>query len=159
MNQKRCLGEEYELIRCSQVEPQEKKKTPKGRAKKRITYTRRFVNVTMTGGKRKVRSIRLYGGLRHKIMLDVGLTNIIDEPESDNLMSYRRCEGLGDCHRSARSSEQIWKCDRTKVIFSIEGSKVLAQVGSGKVGISLRNALYIPRGAYYRVQQRFDQAT
>jgi len=38
----------------SQVEPQEKKKTPKGRAKKRIQYTRRFVNVTMTGGKRKV---------------------------------------------------------------------------------------------------------
>jgi small subunit ribosomal protein S30e len=37
-----------------QVEPQEKKKTPKGRAKKRITYNRRFVNVTMTGGKRKV---------------------------------------------------------------------------------------------------------
>ncbi|KAL1652807.1 40S ribosomal protein S30 [Didymella pomorum] len=36
------------------VEPQEKKKTPKGRAKKRLTYTRRFVNVTMTGGKRKV---------------------------------------------------------------------------------------------------------
>jgi len=36
------------------VEPQEKKKTPKGRAKKRITYTRRFVNVQMTGGKRKV---------------------------------------------------------------------------------------------------------
>ncbi|TVY49963.1 40S ribosomal protein [Lachnellula occidentalis] len=35
------------------VEPQEKKKTPKGRAKKRITYTRRFVNVTLTGGKRK----------------------------------------------------------------------------------------------------------
>jgi hypothetical protein len=40
-----------------QVEAQEKKKTPKGRAKKRITYTRRFVNVTMTGGKRKVRLI------------------------------------------------------------------------------------------------------
>lgn len=37
-----------------QVEPQEKKKTPKGRALKRIKYTRRFVNVTMTGGKRKV---------------------------------------------------------------------------------------------------------
>ena len=37
------------------MEPVEKKKTPKGRAKKRITYTRRFVNVTMTGGKRKVR--------------------------------------------------------------------------------------------------------
>ena len=39
---------------ASQVEPQDKKKTPKGRAKKRITYTRRFVNVTLTGGKRKV---------------------------------------------------------------------------------------------------------
>ena len=38
-----------------QVEPQEKKKTPKGRAKKRVEYTRRFVNVTLTGGKRKVR--------------------------------------------------------------------------------------------------------
>ncbi|RMX78632.1 hypothetical protein D0869_08932 [Hortaea werneckii] len=36
------------------VEPQEKKKTPKGRAKKRVVYTRRFVNVTMTGGKRKM---------------------------------------------------------------------------------------------------------
>ena len=43
------------LCQLTQVEPQEKKKTPKGRAKKRITYTRRFVNVTMTGGKRKVR--------------------------------------------------------------------------------------------------------
>ncbi|KAI5306813.1 hypothetical protein KEM56_007022 [Ascosphaera pollenicola] len=37
------------------VEPQEKPKTPKGRAYKRLLYTRRFVNVTMTGGKRKVR--------------------------------------------------------------------------------------------------------
>jgi len=36
------------------VEPQEKPKTPKGRAKKKILYTRRFVNVTMTGGKRKM---------------------------------------------------------------------------------------------------------
>ncbi|KAF1916781.1 ribosomal protein S30 [Ampelomyces quisqualis] len=42
------------LIYRQQVEPQEKKKTPKGRAKKRLTYTRRFVNVTMTGGKRKM---------------------------------------------------------------------------------------------------------
>ncbi|KAF1836007.1 ribosomal protein S30 [Decorospora gaudefroyi] len=40
--------------RRGRVEPQEKKKTPKGRAKKRLTYTRRFVNVTMTGGKRKM---------------------------------------------------------------------------------------------------------
>lgn len=39
---------------CHQVEPQEKKKTPKGRARKRLLYTRRFVNVTLTGGKRKV---------------------------------------------------------------------------------------------------------
>ena len=37
-----------------QVERTEKRKTPKGRARKRILYTRRFVNVTMTGGKRKV---------------------------------------------------------------------------------------------------------
>ncbi|KAK9789846.1 hypothetical protein SCARD494_08808 [Seiridium cardinale] len=36
------------------VEPQEKAKTPKGRAKKRLVYTRRFVNVTLTGGKRKM---------------------------------------------------------------------------------------------------------
>ncbi|KAF2270952.1 ribosomal protein S30, partial [Lojkania enalia] len=36
------------------VEKQEKPKTPKGRAHKRVLYTRRFVNVTMTGGKRRV---------------------------------------------------------------------------------------------------------
>ncbi|KAF2668972.1 ribosomal protein S30 [Microthyrium microscopicum] len=36
------------------VEPQEKKKSPKGRARKRMVYTRRFVNVTLTGGKRKM---------------------------------------------------------------------------------------------------------
>ncbi|KAJ6110130.1 hypothetical protein N7486_002365 [Penicillium sp. IBT 16267x] len=36
------------------VEPQEKKKQPKGRAYKRVLYTRRFVNVVMTGGKRKM---------------------------------------------------------------------------------------------------------
>lgn len=39
---------------ATQVEKQEKKKVPKGRAKKRVTYTRRFVNVVMTGGKRKM---------------------------------------------------------------------------------------------------------
>jgi len=50
-----CLIREWYTDELSpQVEPQEKKKTPKGRAKKRITYTRRFVNVTLTGGKRKV---------------------------------------------------------------------------------------------------------
>ncbi|EAU32591.1 predicted protein [Aspergillus terreus NIH2624] len=36
------------------VEKQEKPKQPKGRALKRVKYTRRFVNVTMTGGKRKM---------------------------------------------------------------------------------------------------------
>jgi small subunit ribosomal protein S30e len=37
------------------VEKQEKAKVPKGRAHKRILYTRRFVNVTLApGGKRKM---------------------------------------------------------------------------------------------------------
>jgi small subunit ribosomal protein S30e len=36
------------------VEKQEKKKTATGRAKKRILYNRRFVNVITTGGKRKM---------------------------------------------------------------------------------------------------------
>ncbi|KAF2635082.1 hypothetical protein P280DRAFT_474191 [Massarina eburnea CBS 473.64] len=47
------------------VDPQEKKKTPKGRAKKRLTYTRRFVNVTMTGGKRKVSAPTYFPPLRY----------------------------------------------------------------------------------------------
>ncbi|KAL2218780.1 ribosomal protein S30 [Thermoascus aurantiacus ATCC 26904] len=42
------------LARAGKVEPTEKPKRPKGRAYKRMLYTRRFVNVTMTGGKRKV---------------------------------------------------------------------------------------------------------
>jgi len=36
------------------VEAQEKPKTPKGRAHKREQYTRRFVNIAVTGGKRKM---------------------------------------------------------------------------------------------------------
>ncbi|KAG6860119.1 hypothetical protein C0995_015499 [Termitomyces sp. Mi166 len=41
------------------VEKQEKKKTPKGRAKKRILYNRRFVNVTtLPGGKRRIHPLR-----------------------------------------------------------------------------------------------------
>lgn len=37
------------------VEAQEKKKTPKGRAKKRLLYNRRFVNVTLLpNGKRRM---------------------------------------------------------------------------------------------------------
>jgi len=35
------------------VEPTEKKKSPKGRAKKRILYTRRFVNAVVGPGGRK----------------------------------------------------------------------------------------------------------
>ncbi|KAH9996346.1 ribosomal protein S30-domain-containing protein, partial [Russula vinacea] len=42
------------------VEKQEKKKTPKGRAKKRMLYNRRFVNVTtLPGGKRRMWVITL----------------------------------------------------------------------------------------------------
>ncbi|KAB8295231.1 hypothetical protein EYC80_007147 [Monilinia laxa] len=44
-----------EMGNSKRVEPQEKKKRPKGRAAKREKFTRRFVNVTLTGGKRKVR--------------------------------------------------------------------------------------------------------
>jgi len=36
------------------VEAQETPKAPKGRAHKREQYTRRFVNITVTGGKRKM---------------------------------------------------------------------------------------------------------
>ncbi|KAL6943747.1 ribosomal protein S30A [Hanseniaspora uvarum] len=38
------------------VEKSEKPKQPKGRAYKRILYTRRFVNVTLINGKRKMNS-------------------------------------------------------------------------------------------------------
>jgi small subunit ribosomal protein S30e len=69
-----------------QVEPQEKKKTPKGRAKKRITYTRRFVNVTLTGGKRKVS--RLFYEIQKQSTADVA----IDEPQP-NLISIHRSSG------------------------------------------------------------------
>ena len=74
----------------TQVEPQEKKKTPKGRAKKRITYTRRFVNVTLTGGKRKV---------RHQLYLLPGnllLTFVSDEPQPNHIGHPRDVmEGFG----------------------------------------------------------------
>ncbi|KAJ3165639.1 ribosomal protein S30A [Irineochytrium annulatum] len=36
------------------VEKQEKKKQPKGRAKKRLQYNRRFVNAVATFGKRRM---------------------------------------------------------------------------------------------------------
>jgi len=50
-----------------QVEKQEKKKTPKGRAKKRLQYTRRFVNVTLTGGKRKVQLVNIVENLAQEL--------------------------------------------------------------------------------------------
>lgn len=59
------------------VEPQEKKKTPKGRAKKRLTYTRRFVNVTLTGGKRKVGT--------HAAAAQTRILTSADEPQPRNL--------------------------------------------------------------------------
>ncbi|KAK7528534.1 40S ribosomal eS30 domain-containing protein [Phyllosticta citriasiana] len=59
------------------VEPQEKKKTPKGRAKKRILYTRRFVNVTMTGGKRRV------SNPYHRRPPDAPRSHAADEPQPD----------------------------------------------------------------------------
>ena len=77
-----------------QVEPQEKKKTPKGRAKKRITYTRRFVNVTMTGGKRKVRNTTCSVAASRSTTLWIynfrGIVHIclylsLDEPQPDHL--------------------------------------------------------------------------
>jgi hypothetical protein len=66
----------------SQVEPQEKKKTPKGRAKKRITYTRRFVNVTLTGGKRKV------GGFLPSFGIPAAAYVYTDEPQPNLIDSH-----------------------------------------------------------------------
>lgn len=43
------------IVFGGQVEPTEKPKSANGRAHKRVIYTRRYVNITMTGGKRKVR--------------------------------------------------------------------------------------------------------
>ncbi|KAF9875870.1 hypothetical protein CkaCkLH20_06802 [Colletotrichum karsti] len=55
------------------VEPAEKAKTPKGRAHKREIYTRRFVNVAVTGGgKRKVCTRQR--GRDHKGLAGVKLT-------------------------------------------------------------------------------------
>jgi small subunit ribosomal protein S30e len=41
------------LFDCFQVEKQEKKKKKTGRAKRRMQYNRRFVNVVATFGRRK----------------------------------------------------------------------------------------------------------
>lgn len=70
-----------------QVEPQEKKKTPKGRAKKRITYTRRFVNVTLTGGKRKVSSLS-------STSINFAATdNFSDEPQPNHIDNQQQWLG------------------------------------------------------------------
>ncbi|KAF7292847.1 Aryl-alcohol oxidase-like protein [Mycena indigotica] len=54
------------------VEKQEKKKTPKGRAKKRIIYNRRFVNVTtLPGGKRRM-----------SVLISVSLASSDDTPKT-----------------------------------------------------------------------------
>lgn len=88
------LLDQVMLIRYhEQVEPQEKKKRPKGRAAKREKFTRRFVNVTLTGGKRKVRQyhkpFRLQNGL---------LTQEIDEPQPRII----NCEKLMDGESEGR---------------------------------------------------------
>lgn len=64
-----------------QVEAQEKAKVPKGRALKRLKYTRRFVNVTLTGGKRKVSS---HDGVLDPVRREM-LTVRIDEPQPRHL--------------------------------------------------------------------------
>ncbi|KAG9503637.1 hypothetical protein J7337_003588 [Fusarium musae] len=77
------------------VEKQEKTKTPKGRALKRLKYTRRFVNVTLTGGKRKVS--RLEHDRERKTGADDSDT---DEPQprliNDSSKSTGIC-GIGKC--------------------------------------------------------------
>jgi hypothetical protein len=73
-----CGGER--TLTQGQVEPQEKKKSPKGRARKRMVYIRRFVNVAMTGGKRKVRN--------DHPTITTGLTEA-DEPQPDDVVTYQ----------------------------------------------------------------------
>jgi small subunit ribosomal protein S30e len=88
------------------VEPQEKKKTPKGRAKKRITYTRRFVNVTMTGGKRKV----CFSGNGEALMRVYADGIITDEPESYYVMEAwnRGCRGEERCEMVLHGAARRW---------------------------------------------------
>jgi len=82
------------------VEPQEKKKLPKGRARKRMLYTRRFVNVTLTGGKRKVCSTpqsqksRLLISAGFKFENEANSTSL-DEPRT-KLIIVRRGEEVMD---------------------------------------------------------------
>lgn len=59
----------------------------KGRAKKRLTYTRRFVNVTLTGGKRKVSRPRTGRGRWTMLWHQFQLTWLTDEPQP-RLVNY-----------------------------------------------------------------------
>ncbi|KAI9647756.1 40S ribosomal protein S30 [Ciborinia camelliae] len=70
------------------VEPQEKKKRPKGRAAKREKFTRRFVNVTLTGGKRKVRQYHKLLRIQHGL-----LTQETDEPQPRSLSYQKLMDG------------------------------------------------------------------
>lgn len=58
----------------------------KGRAKKRLTYTRRFVNVQLTGGKRKVRLMDNMCWNRSRIYEDRG-------PFAAKTLMHREYEG------------------------------------------------------------------
>ncbi|KAH8173840.1 ribosomal protein s30 domain-containing protein [Sarocladium implicatum] len=96
-------------IFCEQVEAQEKPKVPKGRALKRLKYTRRFVNVTLTGGKRKVRTSppsRLITG-RALYTASDELTGSIDEPQP-RLISYSTV-GWG---RNSWRWMKLWMTDK-----------------------------------------------
>lgn len=75
------------------VEPQEKKKTPKGRARKRLIYTRRFVNVTLTGGKRKVRT-RTKLLLRRDVMKHIPPVDLIEPTTAHTSPDEPRPHGL-----------------------------------------------------------------
>ncbi|KAJ4421080.1 ribosomal protein S30A [Gnomoniopsis sp. IMI 355080] len=80
------------LARAGKVKSQTPKVEPqgaKGRAMKRLKYTRRFVNVQLTGGKRKVRTSRptdgsITDGLRAivSVLMQVWLTQ--DEQMNPN---------------------------------------------------------------------------
>jgi len=79
------------------VEPQEKKKLPKGRARKRMLYTRRFVNVTLTGGKRKVSGTTLSQKWRWLTSEGFDFENsanntFADEPSAELVVFRRQAE-------------------------------------------------------------------
>ncbi|KAK4098644.1 hypothetical protein N658DRAFT_431472 [Parathielavia hyrcaniae] len=76
------------------VDPQEKPKSPKGRAHKRELYTRRFVNVTavLPNGKRKVREAMDC----NRACLMVADECATDEREPDCLGTQEELEDQGE---------------------------------------------------------------